>query len=156
MIGGKKVSRMANPEDRLQLVSSMSKPDVVMQAVTRVVEIEAGQTAEVLVKVTRQNGFAGRVPVEVRDLPYRVRISDSGLNGVLLQENESERSFRLMALPNAEPVEGYIYISGKVETRSGQQNSYAAAEPILVRVKAGKAQVSAVNSGAPGVTSAPK
>ncbi len=155
-IDGKKITRMANPEDRLKLVSSMSKPDVVMQAVTRVVEIEAGQTAEVLVKVTRQNGFAGRVPVEVRDLPYRVRISDSGLNGVLLQENETERSFRLLALPNAQPVEGYIYISGKVETRSGQQNSYAATEPILVRVKAAKTQVSTVNNATAAVTSAPK
>ena len=119
----------------------MTKPDVIMQAVTKVVEIEAGQTADVLVKVTRQNGFAGRVPVEVRDLPFRVRVSDSGLNGVLIQEDESERSFRLLALPNAKPVEGYIYISGRVETRSGQQNSYAATEPILVRVKPAKAQI---------------
>ena len=141
-INGKQVARVANPEDGLKLVSLMSKPDVVMHAVTKVVEIEAGQTAEVLVKVTRQNGFAGRVPVEVRDLPYRVRVTDSGLNGVLLHEDESERSFRLLALPNAKPGEGYIYISGKVETRSGQQNSYAATEPILVRVKAAKTQVS--------------
>ena len=156
MIGGRRVTRTANPEDRLKLVSLMSKPDVVMQAVTRVVEIEAGQTAEVSVKVTRQNGLAGRVPVEVRDLPYRVRISDSGLNGVLLQENETERSFSLLALPNAQPVEGYIYISGRVETRSGQQNSYAATEPILVRVKAAKTRVSTVNNPAAAVTSPPK
>ena len=73
--------------------------------------------------------------------PFRVRVSDSGLNGVLIQEDESERSFRLLALPNAKPVEGYIYISGRVETRSGQQNSYAATEPILVRVKPAKAQI---------------
>ena len=85
-----------------------------------------------------------------------MRISDSGLNGVLLQENETERSFRLLALPNAQPVEGYIYISGKVETRSGQQNSYAAMEPILVRVKAAKTQVSTVNNATAAVTSAPK
>jgi hypothetical protein len=134
-INGKQVTRAANPEDGLKLISLMTKPDILMHAVTKVVEIEAGKTADVLVKVTRQNGFAGRVPVEVRDLPYRVRVSDSGLNGVLIQEDESERSFRILALPNAEPVEGYIYISGRVETRSGQQNSYAATEPILVRVK---------------------
>ena len=148
-IQGRELVRAANPDDRLKLVSIMSKPDIFMQSVTKSVEIEAGQTAEVMVKVTRQNGFAGRVPVEVRDLPYRVRISDSGLNGVLIQEDESERSFRLLALPNAEPVEGYIYISGKVETRSGQQNSFAATEPILVRVKPAKARVSAVTPTAP-------
>jgi hypothetical protein len=143
-IKGEQFVQAANPEDRLKLVSLMTKPDVTMHAVTKVVEIEAGQTAEVLVKVTRQNGFAGRVPVEVRDLPLRVRVTDSGLNGVLIQEDESERSFRLWALPNAQPVEGYIYISGRVETRSGQQNSYAATEPILVRVKPARTQVSTV------------
>lgn len=142
-IGGKLVSHAANPEDGMKLISLMTKPDITMQTVTKVVEIEAGKTAEVLVKVKRQNGFAGRVPVEVRDLPVRVRVTDSGLNGVLIQEDESERSFRIWALPNAEPVEGYIYISGRVETRSGQQNSYAATEPILVRVKA-------ASSGTPG------
>lgn len=154
-INGKTVTRTANPEDGLKLISLMSKPDIVMHAVSKVVEIEAGQTAEVLVKVSRQNGFAGRVPVEVRDLPLRVRVTDSGLNGVLLNEDESERSFRLWALPNAKPVEGYIYVSGRVETRSGQQNSYAATEPILVRVKPAKAQVSAVNNPAEKST-APK
>lgn len=154
-INGKNVVQKANPEDALKLISLMSKPDVLMQAVSKVVEIEAGQTAEVMVKVTRQNGFAGRVPVEVRDLPFRVRVTDSGLNGVLLNEDETERSFRLWALPNAKPVEGYIYVSGRVETRSGQQNSYAATEPILVRVKPAKAQVSAVNSPAEKST-APK
>ena len=134
-INGKQVVHAANPEDHTKLVSVMSKPDILMHSVSKVVEIEAGKTADVMVKVTRQNGFAGRVPVEVRDLPYRVRVTDSGLNGVLLNEDETERSFRLLALPNAKPVEGYIYISGKVETRSGQQNSYAATEPILIRVK---------------------
>lgn len=154
-INVKQVAESANPEDRTKLISLSAKPDVVMHAVTKVVEIEAGQTAEVLVKATRQNGFAGRIPVEVRDLPFRVRVTDSGLNGVLIQEDESERSFRLWALPNAKPVEGYIYISGRVETRSGQQNSFAATEAILVRVKPAKTQVSAVNAPAEK-SSAPK
>ena len=154
-INGKQVTHSANPEDRMKLISLMTNPDVTMHAVTKVVEIEAGQTAEVLVKVTRQNGFAGRVPVDVKDLPYRVRVTDSGLNGVLIQENESERSFRLLALPNAPSGEGYIYITGRVETRSGQQNSYAATEPILIRVKPAKTQLSTVNNPAQK-SSAPK
>lgn len=142
-IAGKTVSHRANPEDHTKLIAVGLKPDVVMTAATRVVELTPGETKEVLVRISRNNGFAGRVPVEVRDLPARVRVTDSGLNGVLITEDESERSFRLWALPNAEPTEGYVYLSGRVETRSPQQNSYAAPEPVLVRVvkkQAAKAQ----------------
>jgi hypothetical protein len=69
-----------------------------------------------------------------------VRVTDSGLNGVLITEDGNERSFKLWALPNAQPVEGYIYLSGRIETRSGQQNSYASTEPVLIRVKAARTQ----------------
>jgi hypothetical protein len=153
-IGGKAVAHQSNPDDRLKLISLVPKPDILMHAETKVVELEAGQTAEVKVHITRQNGFAGRVPVEVRDLPSRVRVTDSGLNGVLITEDESERSFKIWALPNAKPMEGYFYVSGRIETRSPQQNSYAATEPILVRVKPSKARASSVpnlsdRSGAP-------
>jgi hypothetical protein len=135
-IGGREVARRANPEDRLRLIAVAPKPDILMSAETNVVELEPGQTAEVKVRVRRQNGFAGRVPVQVRDLPNRVRVTDSGLNGVLITEEETERSFRLWALPNAEPTEGMIYVAGAVETRSPQQNLQAAPTPVLVRVKA--------------------
>jgi hypothetical protein len=129
------VTHRVDPEEKLMLIAVALKPDIVLHAATEVVEIEPGQTAEVRVRVARQNGFAGRVPIEVRDLPDRVRVTDSGLNGVLVTEDESERSFKIWALPNAAPVEGRFYVSGRVETRSGQQNSYAAPEAIVVRVK---------------------
>lgn len=137
-IAGKTVERRANPDDRTALLSLAPKPDIVLAAETKVVELEPGQTAEVKVRVKRQNGFAGRVPVQVRDLPSRVRVTDSGLNGVLITEDESERSFKLWALPNADPVEGYIYLMGNVETRSPQQNLYASEQAVLVRVKPAK------------------
>ncbi len=134
-IGGRQVEHRANPEDRTKLVALAPNPDVLVTAATKVVELAPGETKEVTVRIVRKNGFAGRVPVEVRDLPSRVRVTDSGLNGVLLNEDETERSFKLWALPNAKPTEGYIYLSGRVETRSPQQNSYASVEPVLVRVK---------------------
>jgi hypothetical protein len=137
-IGGKAIVHRANPEDRTKLVALGPRPDIEMTTVTKVVELEPGETREVLVRISRNNRFAGRVPVEVRDLPFRVRVTDSGLNGVLITEEESERSFKLWALPNASPTEGYVYLSGRVETRSGQQNSYASKEPVLVRVKSKK------------------
>ncbi len=73
--------------------------------------------------------------MEVRNLPPRVRVLDVGLNGVLITEDESRRSFTIEALPTAEPTDQLIYVSGVVETRSGQQSSYASAEPILLHVR---------------------
>ncbi len=82
------------------------------------------------------------MPVEVRNLPPGVLVSDVGLNGVLLNENEERRSFTLEALPSALPIEQPIYVSGNVETRAGgQQNSFAG-EPILLKIK----KLSAVSS----------
>jgi hypothetical protein len=127
--------REANPDDPLKLISLMPRPDVKMTAETRQVTLEAGGTAEVWVSIERQNGFGGRVPVEVRNLPPSVRIIDIGLNGVLINEDETRRSFKIEALPSAEALEQPIYVSGAVETRAaGQQNSFAG-EPILLKIK---------------------
>ena len=78
--------------------------------------------------------------MQVLDLPARVRVADSGLNGVLITKDEHERSFNLLALPNAEPVESVIYLAGNVETRSPQQNLHAATQAVIVRVVPGKSQ----------------
>lgn len=125
---------LANREDRLKLISLMPQPDVVMTAETKEVTLEPGGTAEIMVSIRRQAGFNGRVPVEVRNLPPRVRVLDVGLNGVLITEDETRRSFTVEALPTAQPGEQTIYVSGQVETRSGQQSSYAAPEGIRLRV----------------------
>ncbi len=134
--GGIKLAHWASPEDKLKLISLQPKPDVVMTADTKVVELEPGGTAEVLLHIQRQNDFGGRVPVEVRNLPPRVRVLNVGLNGVLINEDETKRSFKIEALPSAEPIEQLIYVDGAVETRSSLPATYAAPEPILLRVKA--------------------
>lgn len=139
---GASVVRYANPEDRLKTIALMPKADVVMTAETREVTLTPGGTAEVSVSIKRQNGFGGRVPVEVRNLPPRVRVLDVGLNGVLLNEDETRRSFTLEALDNVEPVEQWIYVSGAIETRSPLQNSYAAPQAIRLLVKPGKLSTS--------------
>ncbi len=149
LIGGRWVTRRASPEDKLKRIALTPQPDVLMTAATKVVEMEPGSTAEVTVRIRRQNGFAGRVPVQVRDLPPRVRVADSGLNGVLFNEDEDTRSFTLLALPNAEPVEQRIYLAGTIETRSGQQNLYASLEPVLVRVKPRKQAATAAPATSP-------
>jgi hypothetical protein len=134
-VGDMAIVRAANPEDRLKLISLMPRADILMTAETKDVTIEPGGSAQITVSIARQNNFRGRVPVEVRNLPPRVRVLDVGLNGVLLNEDESRRSFTIDALPNAEPVDQLIYVSGAIETRSGQQNSYAAPQAIRLHVK---------------------
>jgi hypothetical protein len=129
------LEHVANPEDRLKLIAIMPQPDLTMTAETKEVTLEPGGTAEITVSITRQGDFRGRVPVEVRNLPPHVRVLDVGLNGVLITEDESRRSFTLEALPSAEAGEQTIYVSGQVETRSGQQSSYAAPEGIRLVVK---------------------
>ncbi len=125
----------ASPEDRLKLIAVGAKPDLVMTAETREVTVDAGSTVDVTVSIQRQNGFGGRVPVEVRNLPPRVRVLDVGLNGVLLNEGETTRTFTIEALPSAEEVDQWIYVSGAIETRSTQQNSYAAPQAIRLKVR---------------------
>jgi hypothetical protein len=140
--GSLKLTRVASPEDHLKLISLMPRADILMTAETKEVSIEPGGKAEITVSIARQGDFRGRVPVEVRNLPPRVRVLDVGLNGVLLNEDESRRSFTIEALPNAEPVDQLIYVSGEIETRSGQQNSYAAPQPIRLRIKSATASAS--------------
>jgi hypothetical protein len=128
------IERVANPDDRMMLVALMPRPDLLMTAETKEVALKPGGTAEITVSIARQSDFHGRVPVEVRNLPPYVRVLDVGLNGVLIGEEEARRSFTIEALPMAEAGEQTIYVAGQVETRSGQQSSYAAREGIRLRV----------------------
>ncbi len=130
------VTRQASPEDHLKLIAVGANPDVLMTSATRSVEIAPGETAAIQVKISRHNGFAGRVPVDVVNLPPRVKLPDFGLNGVLLNEGETERTFFIEATPAAEPGDYTIAVAGRVETRSTQQNLSAAPETISVRIKA--------------------
>ena len=135
--------RWADPDDHLKLIALMPEPDVVMTAETKVVELEPGKQAQITVSVNRQNDFQGRVPVAVMNLPPRVKVIDVGLNGVLITEQEKRRSFTIEALPSAEPMEQMIYVAGVVETRSNLPSTYAAPQPILLRIKPSSTPVSA-------------
>lgn len=135
-VDGRAIAHAASPEDRLKLISLAPKPDIVMTAATREVVLEPGGTAEVEVSITRNNGFGGRVPVQVRNLPPKVRVVDIGLNGVLINENERKRTFKLEALPGAEAGEQPIIVSGEIETRADDQQNSHSAEPIQLKVTA--------------------
>jgi hypothetical protein len=135
-IGGTAASltREANPEDPLKLISLTTPADVRMTAETKELTIPQGGTGKITVSVQRQNQFAGRVPIDVRNLPPHVQVPDVGLNGILLNETESRRTFTIEALADAQPGEQWIYVGGDVETRSNLPSVYAAPEAIKLRI----------------------
>jgi hypothetical protein len=120
--------------DPLKLIALMPKPDVLMTAETREITLAPGGEAEITVSIQRQNDFHGRVPIDVRNLPPYVLVPDVGLNGILLNENESRRTFKVKALPMAAPGEQTLYVGGVVETRSNLPSVYAAAQTIKLRI----------------------
>ncbi|MEX2261126.1 MAG: hypothetical protein WD696_04205 [Bryobacteraceae bacterium] len=133
--GSRQLVHAASLDDKLKLISLMPKPDIFMNAGMKEVELTPGGTVEVQVAIERNNGFGGRVPVEVLNLPPGVRVLDVGLNGVLINEDEQQRSFVLEALPTAPPIEQPIVVAGRVETRAGGQQTSFAGLPIKLKVK---------------------
>jgi hypothetical protein len=120
--GDHDLERSANADssaDRsLQLVSIIPPPDVVVTTEARQISIEPGKDVTVTLHVGRHNGFKGRVPCLIRNLPPGVRVVNVGLNGVLVTEEQSSRTFTLHAEEWARPITQPIYVVATVESNS--------------------------------------
>ena len=117
----------------LQLASIAPAPDVVVTTESREIALEPGKDVTVTLHVERQNGFKGRVPCSVENLPPGVRVVNVGLNGVLVTEAQSSRTFTLHAEDWARPVSQPIYVIGSVESNSPTMHPSA---PLLLKVAA--------------------
>jgi len=93
--------------------------------------VAPGGDVRVTVKMERRNGFMGRIPLEVRGLPHGVRVLDVGLNGILITEKETTRTFVIHAEPWVEPTEHPFVVLAKQEGK----NAEYAAKSVLLRVK---------------------
>ena len=91
------------------------------------VRLEPGKEARIRVDIDRLGEFRGRVPVNVRNLPYGVRVMNVGLNGILVTKEESSRVFTLYAEPWVKPLVQPIYVVARVETNSPNSLEHAAA-----------------------------
>jgi hypothetical protein len=89
---------------------------------TRVV-IRPGQQVSMTLAVARGPAFAGRVPIDVRNLPQGVRVLNIGLNGVLVTEKQTERTVFLYADPWVAPLERLFYAVGKAEAAGTEESS---------------------------------
>jgi hypothetical protein len=131
--GGRELVRTASADDKLRYLALAEPPDLYVEAQQKEIMLEAGGTAEVSLSVKRSKGFDGRVPISVLNLPPGVRVLDVGLNGVLVNEDETARSFVLEAKPWVKPREQSIALTGEVETHSPIRSNYASA-PILLKI----------------------
>jgi hypothetical protein len=132
-IDGREIARVASPDDRLKVLSLAGQPDVFIELEGEGATLEAGGTTTVAVRVERRNGFTGRVPVTALNLPYGVKVTNIGLNGILVRPDETRREFTLAAETWVKPQERGLTVTGKVETRSPRLSEYAA-KPIRLAI----------------------
>lgn len=116
------------------------------------VVIRPGERVEMTLTIERRNGFQGRVPINVMNLPFGVRVLHIGLNGVLVTESQTERSIFLYAEPWVKPMERPFYAVARCEA-AGTDDSTAPIPLVVLPAPSGpRATVepeSAVSAGAP-------
>ena len=125
-IDGKEVVR----EITGSLPKAIDPGDIVTTTEQAVVTIEPGGETRLTVRVERRNGFAGRIPLDVRGLPHGVRVLDVGLNGILITEKETTRTIVLYAEPWVQPTDHPIVVLAKREGK----NTEHAAQSVLLKV----------------------
>jgi hypothetical protein len=131
-LGNEIVQRVANGGDLLKVIAVMPKPDIKVSVKQDKIRISPRGEAQVTLAVERFNGFKGRVLFRLQDLPYGVRPIDVGLNGVMIAENETERTFTLECRPFVKPETRAIYAVGIVEALVPTEHS---SEPVLLQVE---------------------
>jgi hypothetical protein len=112
------------------LPTAVAPGDLVTTAEQAEVTVRPGQQVRLTVQVERRNGFAGRVPVDVRGLPHGVRVLDIGLNGILITEKESSRTIVIYAEPWVQPTTHPFVVLARREGK----NTEHAAKSVLLKV----------------------
>jgi hypothetical protein len=113
-----------------------AQPDAVVHADKEILEIAPGTNGALAVKLDRFNGFTSRVPIEVLNLPYGVSVMDTGLNGILVRENEFDRAMNIAVEPWVQPMEREIYVQARVEAPSTGAIKFLS-QPITLKIVAG-------------------
>ena len=133
-IDGRSVSHEAETLDLISVIALAPKPDLVVTTDAQRIELTSGREVTLTVTVERRNGFTGRVPVLVMNLPHGVRVDDVGLNGVMITEQETSRVIHIVAEPWVRAQIQPLLIVGRVEVNSPLRNE-SAALPVELVVK---------------------
>jgi len=132
VVNGRAITRLASADKVLQVTSIIPPPDVAVRAEPEQVAIAPDKEVSVSLHVERRNGFKGRVPCDVVNLPPGVRVVNLGLNGILVPENQSDATFKLRAADWAKPIVQPIYVVANVESNATTQHP---SPPIVLRVQ---------------------
>ena len=109
----------------------MPAPDIRVYVKNKKIAISPEGEAQMTLGVERFNGFKGRVLFRIQDLPYGVRPVNVGLNGVMIAENETERTFTLECRSFVKPVLRRVLAVGIVEALVPTEHP---SEPVLLEV----------------------
>ena len=109
------------------------QPDIRVANGENRVAIAPGTSGWVSVRLDRANGFTSRVPIEVLNLPYGVRVLDTGLNGILVREGETDRKMEIYVEPWVKPMDRKIYIQALIEAQSPMKPTFLG-EPIELAI----------------------
>jgi hypothetical protein len=104
--------------------------NMAMKASTYDLKIKPGSISRMILKVDRREPFAGRVPIDVKNLPYGVRVLDIGLNGVLITEPQQEREVRIYAEPWVKAQKRPFFSVGRAESAGTADSS----PPVMLEV----------------------
>ncbi|MGH9768433.1 MAG: hypothetical protein ACREAB_13460 [Blastocatellia bacterium] len=125
-INGRSLTRELNTEERVAVASVAPPPELLVWTEPAQVTLEPGGHAYVTIKIKREREFTGRVLFDARNLPHGVIITDVGLNGVMIPEEETTQRFRLAAEPWVNPMEQPVFVVGRIETASPQRSDFPA------------------------------
>ena len=113
-------------------VPKLEEPgDIVTTTDVSEATVAPGGEVRVTAKVERRNGFTGRIPLEVRGLPHGVHVLDVGLNGILVTEKDTSRTFVIQVEPWVAPMDHPFVVAAREEGK----NVEFAAKSVLLRVK---------------------
>lgn len=136
MIGKQRITRIVDTHEKLSLVSTAPAPELTVFTDVQRLTVEPGGTVSMTASIKRHKGFAGRVPIEVRGLPHGIITTDVGLNGILIQPEETAMRFTIEVQPWVKPGEQPFYVVARIETTSPQRQDFAYAVPIVLTIKA--------------------
>ncbi|MCX6379587.1 MAG: pre-peptidase C-terminal domain-containing protein [Armatimonadetes bacterium] len=112
------------------LFTVLPNPDLSVTTDRHEATLRPGGETTLEVTVSRKGKYGRRVPVDVRNLPFGVRVMNVGLNGVLVRDDEIKRKFTLFCEPWVKPQTRSIYVTGEVEGGVGNT-----ALPITLKVE---------------------
>lgn len=114
IVNDKKIVHSLEPSDTRRLLVG-GAPSISVAADSKSILLAPGSEAHFEVTVKRAKGFTGRIPVDIRNLPFGVRVTDVGLNGILINETENARIVSLYCEPWVHAQSRQIFVVAGVE-----------------------------------------